>query len=285
MDPFRRNHHQRMKTILITGCSTGIGYTCAHGLQKLGFNVFATCRNSNDVERLKAEGLNAFKLDLCDTQSMYKALEWMLSQTGGRIDVLFNNGAYGQPGAVEDLKRDVLREQFETNVFGTQELTNLVIPYMRAQKSGRIIYNSSILGFVAMSYRGAYNASKFAIEGLADTLRLELYGSGIEVVLIEPGPIRSAFRQNALTKFLRHIDQEHSAHQAIYAKTLKRLESSGDAPFTLGAEAVLEVLVKAIETKNPKARYGVTFPTKLFAVLKRLFSTKMMDYVARKAGE
>lgn len=273
------------KSILITGCSSGIGYTCAHGFSKLGYNVFATCRKESDVVRLKAEGLNAFKLDLGDSQSLHVTLEWMLSQTGGRIDVLFSNAAYGQPGAVEDLKREVLREQFETNVFGTQELTNLVIPHMRAQKSGRIIYNSSILGFVAMSYRGAYNASKFAIEGLADTLRLELYGSGIEVVLIEPGPIRSAFRQNALAKFLQHIDQEHSAHQAIYAKTLKRLESSGDAPFTLGAEAVLEVLVKAIETKNPKARYGVTFPTKLFAVLKRIFSTKMMDYVARKAGE
>ncbi|MBN1839296.1 MAG: SDR family NAD(P)-dependent oxidoreductase [Campylobacterales bacterium] len=273
------------KFILITGCSSGIGYTCAHGLKKLGYTVFATCRKDEDVKRLQAEGLNAFKLDLCNSQSLHVALEWMLSQTGGRIDVLFNNGAYGQPGAVEDLKRNVLREQFETNVFGTQELTNLVLPYMRTQKNGRIIYNSSILGFVAMSYRGAYNASKFAIEGLADTMRLELYGSGVEVILIEPGPIRSDFRKNALAKFLEHIDQKNSAHQEVYAKTLRRLEGSGDAPFTLGAEAVLEVLVKAIETKNPKARYGVTFPTKLFAVLKRIFPTTMMDYVARKAGE
>lgn len=273
------------KFILLTGCSTGIGYACAHGLQKLGYSVFATCRKEEDVERLRAEGLNAFRLDLCDSVSMHEALSWMFVQTNGRIDVLFNNAAYGQPGAVEDLKREVLREQFETNVFGTQELTNLVIPYMRKQKSGRIIYNSSILGFVAMSYRGAYNASKFAIEGLADTMRLELYGSGVEVILIEPGPIRSDFRKNALAKFLEHIDQKNSAHQEVYAKTLRRLEGSGDAPFTLGAEAVLEVLVKAIETKNPKARYGVTFPTKLFAVLKRIFPTTMMDYVARKAGE
>ncbi|NCD11490.1 MAG: SDR family NAD(P)-dependent oxidoreductase [Epsilonproteobacteria bacterium] len=273
------------KFILITGCSTGIGYTCAHGLQKLGYTVFATCRKVEDVKRLKAEGLNAFRLDLYDSTSMHEALAWMLSQTGGRIDVLFNNGAYGQPGAVEDLKRNVLREQFETNVFGTQELTNLVLPYMRTQKNGRIIYNSSILGFVAMSYRGAYNASKFAIEGLADTMRLELHGSGVEVILIEPGPIRSHFRKNALAKFLEHIDQKNSAHQEVYAKTLRRLEGSGDAPFTLSAEAVLDVLIKAIEAKKPKARYGVTFPTKLFAVLKRIFPTTMMDYVARKAGE
>lgn len=273
------------KSILITGCSSGIGYTCAHGLQKLGYTVFATCRKEEDVKRLKAEGLNAFKLDLYDSQSLHSALAWMLSQTGGCIDILFNNGAYGQPGAVEDLRREVLREQFETNVFGTLELTNLVLPYMRQQKSGRIVFNSSILGFVAMSYRGAYNASKFAIEGFADTMRLELHKSGVHVVLIEPGPIRSHFRKNALAKFLEHIDQKNSAHKEVYAKTLRRLEGSGDAPFTLGAEAVLDVLIKAIEAKKPKARYGVTFPTKLFAWLKRLFSTKMMDYVARKAGE
>lgn len=274
-----------MKTILITGCSSGIGYTCAHGLHKQGYTVFATCRKEADVERLKVEGLNAFRLDLCDTSSMHKALSWMLSQTGGRIDVLFNNGAYGQPGAVEDLSREVLREQFETNVFGTQELTNLVLPYMRKQGSGRIVYNSSILGFVAMSYRGAYNASKFAIEGLADTMRLELHGSGIDIVLIEPGPIRSDFRKNALTQFLANIDYKHSAHAKTYAKTLKRLKSSGDAPFTLGAEAVLEALITSIEAKRPKARYGVTFPTKLFAWLKRFLSTRVMDSIARKAGE
>lgn len=274
-----------MKSILITGCSTGIGYTCAHGLHQLGYHVFATCRKEEDVKRLQDEGLNAFKLDLCDSASLHVALAWMLSQTGGQIDVLFNNGAYGQPGAVEDLKRNVLREQFETNVFGTQELTNLVLPYMRKQGYGRIIYNSSILGFVAMSYRGAYNASKFAIEGLADTLRLELHGSGVEVILIEPGPIRSAFRKNALAKFLANIDQERSAHKEIYEKTLERLQKSGDGAFTLGAEAVLEVLVQAIEAKKPKFRYPVTFPTKLFVWLKRLLPTSWMDTIARKAGD
>ena len=273
------------QTILITGCSSGIGYTCAHGLKKLGYDVFATCRKEEDVARLKKEGLNAFRLDLCDSQSLHVALAWMLSQTSGRIDVLFNNAAYGQPGAVEDLRREVLREQFETNVFGTLELSNLVLPYMRAQKSGRIVFNSSILGFAAMSYRGAYNASKFAIEGFADTMRLELKGSGVEVVLIEPGPIRSAFRKNALAKFLRNIDQERSAHKDVYAKTLERLQKTGDAPFTLGAEAVLKVLVCAVESKYPKARYGVTFPTKLFALLKRILPTCMMDVIARKAGE
>lgn len=274
-----------MKTVLITGCSSGIGYTCAHGLSKLGYSVFATCRNDADVKRLQAEGLNAFKLDLCDSSSLHVALAWMLSLTNGRIDVLFNNAAFGQPGAVEDLKRDVLREQFETNVFGTQELTNLVLPYMRKQKSGKIIYNSSILGFVAMSYRGAYNASKFAIEGLADTLRLELHGSGIEVVLIEPGPIRSNFRKNALAKFLANVDSDRSAHREVYTTTLERLQKKGDGAFTLGAEAVLDVLIQAIESKKPKFRYPVTFPTKLFVWLKRLLPTSWMDAIARKVGD
>lgn len=275
-----------MKSVLITGCSSGIGYACAKALHaNPAYAVFATSRKEEDVTRLRHEGLNAFRLDLCDTSSMYEALSWMCSQTDGRIDVLFNNGAYGQPGAVEDLSRAVLQEQFETNVFGTQELTNLVIPYMRAQKSGRIVYNSSILGFVAMSYRGAYNASKFAIEGLADTLRLELHGSGIEVVLIEPGPIRSAFRKNALAKFNEHIVQKESFHKEIYAKTLSRLQKSADAPFTLGAQAVLDVLLNAMEAKKPNSRYAVTFPTKLFSVLKRLFPTVLMDIIARKAGD
>lgn len=272
--------------ILITGCSSGIGEYCAKALHvNPKYRVFATCRKQEDVARLACEGLNAFRLDLCDAKSMQEALAWMLTQTNGRVDVLFNNGSYGQPGAVEDLSRVVLQEQFETNVFGTQELTNLVIPYMRAQKSGRIVYNSSILGFVAMGYRGAYNASKFAIEGLADTMRLELHGSGIEVVLIQPGPIRSAFRKNALAKLNEHIVQKESFHKDLYTKTLSRLQKSGDAPFTLSPEAVLEALLKAMEAKHPKARYAVTFPTKLFAVLKRFLPTVFMDSIARKAGE
>lgn len=263
--------------ILITGCSTGIGYFCAHELQKLGLNVYATCRYQKDVKKLQAEGLKAYKLDLRDSKSIAEALAWVVMNTDGKIDVLFNNGAYGQPGAVEDLRRSVLKEQFDTNVFGTQELTNLIIPFMRKNKFGRIIYNSSILGFVSMKYRGAYNASKYAIEGLCDTMRLELQGSGIDIVLIEPGPIRSAFRQNALKKFQENINIEESAHNKVYKDTLKRLKGEGDTPFTLGEDAVYEALIKAIKAPNPKARYGVTFPTKFFAVLKRILPDKLLD--------
>ena len=185
------------KTILITGCSSGIGYCTATELKKRGHNVIATARKADDVTRLTQEGFTALQLDLADSQSIQQAVNRVIELTDGHCDALFNNGAFGQPGAVEDLTRDVLRYQFETNLFGTHELTNLLIPLMRKQGHGRIIYNSSILGLVAMRYRGAYNASKFALEGLADTLRLELYGTNIHISLIEPGPILSNFRENS----------------------------------------------------------------------------------------
>jgi len=189
------------KTILITGCSSGIGYTTALLLKQRGYRVIASARQQHDVDRLRQEGFEAIRIDLADSASIRLAVSEMLIMTEGRIDALFNNGAFGQPGAVEDLSRDVLRFQFETNFFGTHELTNLLIPIMRRQGQGRIIYNSSVLGFVAMTYRGAYNASKFALEGLADTLRLELKGTGIHLSIIEPGPILSDFRKNAFAIF------------------------------------------------------------------------------------
>lgn len=272
-----------MKTVLITGCSTGIGYYSAHELHKAGYKVLATCKDLKDVQRLEDEGLHCFHLDLRYSRSIQDALLWAKSLSDGKIDILFNNGAFGQPGAVEDLSRATLKEQFETNVFGTQELTNMIMPLMRENGSGRIIYNSSVLGFASLAYRGAYNASKYAIEGLCDTMRLELHGSGIDVILIEPGPIRTDFRKNALAKFQANIDIDQSAHKEVYEKTLERLQSTGDAPFTLGCDAVHVALMRAIESKNPKARYRVTFPTKLFWYLKRVLSTKMMDAVLRRA--
>ena len=203
----------------------------------------------------------------------------MLEQTNGHLYALFNNGAYGQPGAVEDLSRDVLRQQFETNVFGWHELTNLVIPIMRKQGYGRIIHNSSVLGLVAMQYRGAYNASKFALEGLTDTLRQELDGSGVYISLIEPGPITSQFRVNAFAKFKANIKTQSSPHQTIYEQVEKRLASASDkdAPFTLGPEAVLQKVEHILTSKRPKIRYYVTFPTYLFGYLKRLLPARWLD--------
>lgn len=275
----------RPLTVLVTGCSSGIGHCAAHGLHARGHRVYASARRTEDVRRLQNEGLSAVQLDLDDDASIGTALDTVLAATGGTLDALFNNGAYGQPGAVEDLSRAALRAQFETNLFGTAALTNRVIPVMRRQGHGRIIMNSSVLGYAAMAYRGAYNASKFALEGLTDTLRLELAGSGIRVSLIEPGPITSRFRANAEAAFHRHIDPAHSAHRSAYDAMAERLAKPGPAaPFTLGPEAVLAKLVHALESPRPRARYPVTVPAHLFWWLKRLLPVGLLDRALAAAG-
>ena len=271
------------KTILITGCSTGIGYTTAIELKKRGHNVIASARKSEDVNRLIQEGFTTLQLDLADSQSVQQAVNQAIDLTDGKIDALFNNGAFGQPGAVEDLSRDILRFQFETNLFGTHERTNLLIPLMRRQGHGRIIYNSSVLGMVAMRYRGAYNASKFALEGLADTLRLELYGSNIHISLIEPGPIFSDFRKNSYALYKKNIDPTHSFHKEAYQSMEARLQKEGAAvAFTLPAKAVSDKVIHALEAKRPKMRYYVTFPTYLFAFLRRILPMSWLDTLLRK---
>jgi NAD(P)-dependent dehydrogenase (short-subunit alcohol dehydrogenase family) len=277
-----------VRSILITGCSSGIGRCAAAGLKARGYRVFATARKAEDVARLAAEGFESLRLDLEEPASIEAAVASVLAATGGTLDALFNNAAYGQPGAVEDLSRAALRAQFETNLFGTLELTNRVIPAMRAQGHGRIVMNSSLLGLVALPYRGAYNASKFALEGLTDTLRLELAGSGIHVALIEPGPITSRFRANARAAFYRHIDPEASVHRARYAGLERRLSRPGAAaPFTLPPEAVLARLIDALESPHPRIRYYVTVPARLFAWLRRLLPYRLLDRVLLRvsAGE
>ncbi len=276
------------KTILITGCSSGIGYHVAVGLKARGYRVIATARQEPDVIRLQQAGLEALQLDLDDSQSIQQAVKQVLQLTDGKLYALFNNGAYGQPGAVEDLSRDVLRQQFETNLFGWLELTNLIIPVMRQQGYGRIIQNSSVLGLVTLKYRGAYNASKFALEGLTDTLRQELHGSHIYVSLIEPGPISSDFRKNAYAKFKQNIHVEGSAHQDVYEAVERRLAAQPNPEqkdlFTLGPNAVLNKVIHALEAKKPKPRYYVTVPTYLFAYLRRLLPTTALDWLLRKAS-
>jgi NAD(P)-dependent dehydrogenase (short-subunit alcohol dehydrogenase family) len=267
-------------SILVTGCSSGIGYACAHGLARHGWQVIASARKPADVERLKSEGLSAVRLDLDDPQSIAEGLEEALRLTGGRLDALFNNGAYGQPGAVEDLSREALRAQLETNLLGWHDLTCRIIPLMRRQGFGRIVQNSSILGLIALPYRGAYVASKFALEGLTDTLRLELRGSGIHVSLIEPGPIRSRFRENARRAFQAHIDRASNVHREAYRRAEERLAKEGPAqPFTLPPDAVLRKLVHALESPRPKPRYYVTVPTHLFGTLRRVLPSRGMDWL------
>ncbi len=282
-------HSNNQKTVLITGCSSGIGYCVAKGLKQRGYHVIATARKQQDVERLRTEGFNSVPLDLANSDSIqhaFKDIMQTISQTNGNcLYALFNNGAFGLPGAVEDLTRENLKHQFDTNVFGWLELTNLVIPVMRKQGFGRIIQNSSVLGFVAMPFRGAYNASKYAIEGLSDTMRLELKDTEIYISLVEPGPIISRFRANAVKELQQHIDIDNSVHRDKYLGVLERLNKEGPAvPFTLPPEAVLKRVIHALETKKPKPRYYVTFPTYLFAYLKRFLSHRQMDFILAKAG-
>jgi len=270
-------------SVLITGCSTGIGFDTAITLTDLGYQVFATARDQKDVERLKSLGLNAHKLDLMDESSIELAFKWVLQQTDGKLYGLFNNGAYGQAGALEDLPSQALKEQFQTNVFGWHHLTALVIPIMRKQGYGRIIQNSSVLGLVAMPYRGAYNASKFAIEGYTDTLRLELTGSGIQVSLIEPGPIETRFRANALAKTLEFVSVEDSVHKNHYKIQIDRLsKEEGGNKFTLPASAVTEKVIHALSNKKAKTRYYVTTPTYLMAFLKRILPFTWLDKILIK---
>jgi len=274
---------KKMRNVIITGCSSGIGRCVAGGLKEKGYRVFATARKKADVDTLIAEGFESVQLDLANSASIRSAFATIMEKADGEIYALFNNGAYGQPGAVEDLSRDVLRQQFEVNLFGTHELTNLVLPVMRKQGYGRIIQNSSVLGFVALQFRGAYNTTKYALEGLTDTLRPELTGTNIHISLIEPGPIDSQFRKNALAAFEENISVENSPFENAYKKLVERLRTEGPVvPFTLGPEAVFDKVLHALESKKPKPRYYVTFPTYLFGYLKRALSTKMMDKVLKK---
>ena len=269
-----------MKNVLITGCSTGIGYCVALGLKAHGYRVIATARTENDIASLEAEGINTIHLEMSDSDSISQAVGKLHEYCDGELYAVFHNAAYGQPGAIEDLTRQALEKQFATNFFGWVELNNLLIPLLRQQEKARIIFNSSVLGIISLPYRGAYNASKYAIEGMADTLRLELNASNIDVSLIEPGPVESDFRKNSLKAFKANVDIENSVHSKKYLRQIKRMEKIGpSAPFTLPAESVLKKVIHALESNKPKARYYVTFPTFLFGYLKRILPTRWLDKI------
>ena len=271
------------KSILITGCSSGIGLCAARTLKARGWRVFATARKPQDIAHLRErEGVESPYLDYAEPASIAEAADKVLTATDGRLDALFNNGGYGQPGAVEDLTPDVLRAQFEANVFGWHDLTRRLIPAMRSQGQGRIVYCSSVLGLMAAKYRGGYCASKFAIEALADSLRMELDGTGIHVVLIEPGPIASRFVEHAIEAYRRNIDMENSPHRDVYRARIASMEEGGQQTFKLGPEAVAAKLVHALESRKPRLRYYVTFPTYAAAFLRRILPTRALDAVAAR---
>lgn len=271
------------RSVLITGCSSGIGFVAAKELAARGYRVFATARKDADVAMLKAEGLPALHLDLDDSASIAQALDAVLRMSGGELFALVNNAGFAVPGAVEDLDRDALRAQFETNVFGTMDLTRRVIPVMRAQGHGRIVMVSSILGLVAMPLRGAYNASKFALEGFSDTLRLELYGSGISISVINPGAIRTEFRRNAIRAAQGRVDLDASLHRERYAQLRRYAESpDGRVPGSVPPAAVVRALVHALEASRPRRRYLVTVAARLLAIVKRFLPSAILESVLRR---
>ena len=268
----------KLKSVLITGCSSGIGLCLAHGLRSEGYRVFASARNINDVDKLKALGFESLLLDLSSSNSINEAISELYQKTDS-LYALINNGAYGQAGALEDISRKALEKQFQANVFGWHELTNLVLPKMRKENVGRVIYISSILGFVAMPFRGAYVASKYATEGLVNTLRLELNDTNIKFSLVQPGPIESKFRANAYLAFQENVDSSKSNYKEQYNTMIQRLESEKNVQFTLPPEAVLKCTLHALKSSSPKIHYRVTFPTKLFAFLGRILPSSWMDKI------
>ncbi len=271
------------KSILITGCSSGIGLDAARTLSRRGWRVFASARSADACAFLAQEGLVGLHIDYEAPESFGPALDTLLAQTGGTLDAVFHNGAYAIAGPLEDIPGDAMRAIMQANLIGWHELTNLVIPVMRAQGHGRIVMNSSVLGLVAMKWRGAYVASKFALEGLSDVLRMEMAGAGIKVVLIEPGPIETDFRKNAIKQFEKWVDWEASARVAEYRASLldQLYKGSSNGP-QWPSSAVTDKLIHALEHPRPKARYFVTTPTRAMGVLRRVLPTRMLDWVVSK---
>lgn len=267
------------RSILVTGTSSGIGLCAAETMKARGWNVFATARKREDLAMLERLGVTPLFLDYADEASIHACVDKVLTATGGGLDALFNNGAYAQPGALEDIGPALMREQFEANFLGWHTLTRALVPAMRRQGHGRIVQCSSVLGLVGMKFRGPYVATKFALEGYSDVLRMELAPAGIHVSLIEPGPIATKFVENSMRRFVENIDHEASPHRDLYKRRLATLRGGGASRYKLGPEAVVEKLVHAVESPKPKARYRVTRVTAYLAVLRRVLSTRALDRI------
>jgi len=266
--------------IVITGCSTGIGLETAKYLKIQGLNVYPTAREQKDVDMLLDLGFkNAMKLDVRDSSEISSVIQRVV-ENDNKIDIWFNNAGYGQVGAIEDLPTDILKEQFDTNVFGLHECTRQIIPIMRKQGYGKIIQHSSVLGLISLFGRGAYNASKYAIEGLTDTLRLELHNTDIHVSLLNTGPVTSNFRNTAMRKLKENIDIKNSIFKEQYQKNLSADKST--VPFNEEADSVAKVVHQIILSKKPKPRYYITKATYILGYLKRILSTSLLDRVLLK---
>jgi NAD(P)-dependent dehydrogenase (short-subunit alcohol dehydrogenase family) len=272
------------KVAVVTGCSTGIGLATAVLLKERGWRVFATARRERDLKMLRDYGLLDVDMDLSDSASVNKAAQDILGREHGKVGALVNNAGFGQPGAVEDLSREALRAQFEVNVFGLQELTRAFIPALRAQGAGRIVNISSVLGNVSLPFLGAYCASKFALEALSDSLRIELHGTGVALSVIQPGPIITAFRQNAIDQFESSVSEKESRFGDFFARELHRRRNSVKTPgfMNKSPEAVAKKVAHALESSRPWRRYCVTPSAYAGALVRRFLPYSVMDVIFRR---
>lgn len=272
------------RSILITGCSSGIGYDAAHTLRDRGWRVFASCRKAEDCARLRDEGFASPRLDYEDADTIRSALAEVLEATGGTLDALYNNGAYGIPGLVEDVPRAAFETILQANLIGPHDLTRQVIPVMRAQGHGRIVNCTSVFGYAAAPWRGAYISTKHGLEGLTDSLRLELHGSGIHVSLIQPGLIATKFGENSGRELEKWIDWEHSVRAGDYKRVLldKARGRNRVAHLEAPASDVTRKLIHALESRRPRPRYRVTKLAELVNVLDRVLPTRATDWITRR---
>ncbi|MFM2421892.1 MAG: hypothetical protein RL291_422 [Pseudomonadota bacterium] len=272
------------RTILITGASTGIGLETARTFKARGWQVIASARKPEDLARLtEQDGVVALPLELNDGTSVDRFFDAALARAGGRIDALYNNAAFGIVGAMEDVTPDVLRQQLEVNVVGTHALTRRVVPVMRKQGHGRIVFCSSVLGLVTGRYRGVYSASKYALEAIADAYRYELDGTGIRVAIIEPGPIRTAFLASTVATFRHAIDTQNSPHADAYRRRMAEMENETPSRFKLGPEAVARAVLHAVESPRPKVRYRISPHTHAIALARRVLPGALLDRILMRA--
>ena len=273
----------KTKNILITGCSSGIGKDVAITLHNKGWRVFATCRSKTDCTFFTKLGIESFPLDLIKEESINCAVNLVKEKTKSQLDVLFNNGAYAIPGAIQDIPRSAMREIFEVNVFGQIDLINRCIPLMMNSDYPKIINCSSVLGFISLPYRGLYSATKYSIEALTDALRRENYDSKIKFVLIQPGPINTDIKKKSIKHFEKWIDWKKSIHQKTYEnKVIKRLydNSYKDSfnSYELQPNEVTKILINILNSKKPKARYKITIQTKIAQIMTKLLPTNTLDW-------
>ena len=273
----------KTKNILITGCSSGIGKNVAITLHNKGWRVFATCRSKTDCTFFTKLGIESFPLDLLKEESINCAVNLVKEKTKSQLDVLFNNGAYAIPGAIQDIPRSAMREIFEVNVFGQIDLINRCIPLMMNSDYPKVINCSSVLGFISLPYRGLYSATKYSIEALTDALRRENYDSKIKFVLIQPGPINTDIKKKSIKHFEKWIDWKKSIHQKTYEnKVIKRLydDNYKDSfnSYELQPDEVTKILINVLNSKKPKARYKITIQTKIAQIMIKLLPTNTLDW-------